>query len=121
MTRNDFLTLYKDVSKGLSAFGGLQGAKGTIFGFSYPPGGLVDHAIEGSSGLHDQLNSYFYYDALGNNIHSASSGLNGIWNYLNLIPAIPVGIGSVNNSMPGFITNVLNTVRVVKDNADKNR
>jgi hypothetical protein len=121
MATSDFITQYKEVNKGLSYLGALQGYTGAAVGIPYSPSGFINALFESVAGTHDELNSFHYYDIYGNNITGASSGLNGIWNLIDLFPAAPIGLGTLNNAIPGFVTNIINTNQSIKENSDNDK
>jgi filamentous hemagglutinin len=100
---DSFVTAYVD-KYGASPLGGIQGSQGLVFGISYSPGGVADKVIESFAGPHDWLNSFHYYDALGNNLPSAQTF--GIWNVLDVFLAAPMGLSTLNSQIP-----LLGTVR----------
>ena len=57
-----------DGKKMIGPTGGVQGAKGTLFGFDYELGSWQDRLIEAFSGTHDMIGGKFtgLYDAQGN-------------------------------------------------------
>jgi len=79
----------------VSPLGGLQGGEGLLFGQPYPPEGLINHVLEGFSGVHDTLNQPFFYTPNGTN-----RLLTGFWqksigyllNPVNVLLASPIAI-----------------------------
>jgi filamentous hemagglutinin len=72
------LAEYLDSPKGQKASGatgGIQGWKGTLFGISYPPGSVIDKAIESFGGSHDFIGGTLtgLYDEQG----KATRGMSG--------------------------------------------
>jgi filamentous hemagglutinin len=72
------LTQYLDTPEGqkmLGATGGLQGAKGTIFGYEYAPGSMMDRIVEAFAGTHDFIGGQLsnLYDEQGNAKRGRSS------------------------------------------------
>jgi RHS repeat-associated protein len=49
-----------------SPLGGHQGGPGRFFMWSYGPGDFLDRVVEAYSGVHDKLNSWFWYGPDGN-------------------------------------------------------
>ncbi|MBI5050671.1 MAG: hypothetical protein HZC11_07350 [Nitrospirae bacterium] len=74
-------------------FGGNQGGQGKIFGFNYPPNGIVNHILESWAGPHDWLNGWTY-DSVGNlrQLNLLESGINTFTNPLNIAIAAPLAI-----------------------------
>jgi len=50
-----------------SLLGGDQSGQGYIFGIPYYKGSFIDMIMESFAGPHDFANSYWFYDAMGNN------------------------------------------------------
>ena len=73
--------------------GGHEGGKGKIFGFNYPPGGVIDHVFESWAGPHDWLNGWTY-DSIGNlrQLNLLETGINTFTNPLNVAIAAPLAI-----------------------------
>ncbi len=73
--------------------GGIQGGQGKIFGFNYPPNGIVNHVLESWAGPHDWLNGWTY-DSVGNlrNLNLFERGLNTFTNPLNVAIAAPLAV-----------------------------
>lgn len=78
-----------------SPLGGVQGGHGQMalgVQFEYEPGSLWDRLAEGYAGTHDKLNSFIWYDDLGNgkNLQGTIKGQAGeITNYTNVLLATP--------------------------------
>ena len=66
--------------------GGYQPGPGQIFGIEYSPGSFGDWLVEGFSGTHDQLNSYYYYAADGSNLLGKGDALS----WANVAVAAPI-------------------------------
>ena len=76
-----------------SPLGGHQGGQGKLFGFNYPPGGIIDHVVESWAGPHDYLNSWAYAaDGTLRNLSRFEQFVGGITNPLNVAIATPVAI-----------------------------
>jgi len=76
-----------------SPLGGLQGGQGKIFGFNYPPKGIVNHIVESWAGPHDYLNSWAYNaDGTLRQLTRVEHFVGGITNPLNVGLAAPVAI-----------------------------
>ena len=78
--------------------GGVQGGQGKLFGIAYAPGSWQDYLVEAFAGPHDFLNSWYWYDRIGNNKVGlpplrrwVGEGLNGA----NIILAAPFVAASV--------------------------
>jgi filamentous hemagglutinin len=73
--------------------GGHQGGQGKIFGFNYPPKGIVNHILESWAGPHDWLNGWTY-DSIGNlrQLNLLETGINTFTNPLNVAIAAPLAI-----------------------------
>ncbi|MEK7180617.1 MAG: hypothetical protein AAB706_04025 [Patescibacteria group bacterium] len=82
----------QNLNAGPSLLGGHQGGQGKIFGFNYPPGGIVNHVFESWAGSHDWLNGWTY-DSFGNlrNLNLFERGINTFTNPLNVAIAAPLG------------------------------
>ncbi|HOW36576.1 MAG TPA: SpvB/TcaC N-terminal domain-containing protein [Candidatus Omnitrophota bacterium] len=97
-----------DLKAGPSPLGGHQGGQGKIFGFNYPPGGIIDHIFESWAGPHDWLNGWTY-DSYGNlrNLNLFEKGINTFTNPLNVaiaVPlAVPLAIEPIGYSAPSII------------------
>ena len=63
----DFMAKLTGTSKRIQAdrWGGNQGGPGQLFGFYYPPGGIVDKVVETFAGVHDSLNHPWFYNSNG--------------------------------------------------------
>ncbi|WP_242630900.1 filamentous hemagglutinin N-terminal domain-containing protein [Variovorax paradoxus] len=81
-----------------SPLGGLQGGLASINGIPYARGSFLDNLVESFAGPHDFLNAVHYYDELGNNIQNGASG---VWNVVDLLPAMPVGLATLASQYPG--------------------
>jgi filamentous hemagglutinin len=74
--------------------GGIQGAKGTLFGIPYAAGSWQDHLIESFAGTHDLIGGKLsgLYDTNGNIVQGMSSGerlLHDRWADVAVIPSAP--------------------------------
>ncbi|MFY3149229.1 hemagglutinin repeat-containing protein [Achromobacter xylosoxidans] len=96
MTMAEFLE--SDLGKEMSGpTGGNQGGPGTLLGFAYSPGGILDLAHEAYGGSHDFIGGTLsgYYDEQGN----ARRGLTPVqdfiyetWTAIALVPATPFAL-----------------------------
>jgi hypothetical protein len=82
-----------------SPLGGTQGLQGKVFGIAYKPGGIPDFINETYAGPHDQLNSWYWYDQIGN-AHVFKSGsfralFGGALNYFDVVLATPPALSSL--------------------------
>jgi filamentous hemagglutinin len=80
-----------------SPLGGLQGGLASINGIPYARGSFLDNLVESFAGPHDFLNAVHYYDELGNNIQNGASD---VWNVVDLLPAMPVGLATLASQYP---------------------
>ena len=56
-----------DIGKGLrSPLGGIQGGEGYLLGMPYSKDSVLSNLVESYAGTHDMLNSFIWYDSLGN-------------------------------------------------------
>ena len=81
-----------------SPLGGHQGGEGTIFGFSYKPDSLWDRVVEAYAGSHDYLNSFYWYDELGNinsHLSPAQRRIGEVLNGVNVLVATPFAAASL--------------------------
>jgi filamentous hemagglutinin len=74
--------------------GGVQGAKGTLFGFDYEAGSWQDQMIEAFSGTHDMIGGKLtgLYDEQGNakrGMSKIESGAYDAWAGVAIVPAAP--------------------------------
>ncbi|MDF3822754.1 hemagglutinin repeat-containing protein [Leptospira sp. 96542] len=74
--------------------GGVQGSKGTLFGFEYSPGGFVDHLMESFAGSHDFLfgSRSGLYDDQGNANQARLDGTKTIhegWSAIGVLGSSP--------------------------------
>ena len=88
--------------------GGRQGGQGKLFGFNYPPGGIVNHVVESWAGPHDYLNSWAYAaDGTLRNLTRFEQFVGGFTNPLNVgiaTPmAIPLMLGPTGATAPSII------------------
>ena len=84
-------------AQGISPLGGRQGGQGSLFGFSYSPGSLADLVVEAFGGVHDPLNSWYWYNEMGNAINHQGAAMwfgEGL-NAVNVLVAAPIVAGSV--------------------------
>jgi hypothetical protein len=92
-----------------SPLGGIQGGKGQIFGFGYPPGSVQDRVVEAYAGVHDFANHAWWYDQSGNIklISSMSSPMlyaAKVMNWVDVALATPVVAASVVGISPSLQT-----------------
>jgi hypothetical protein len=121
LSTSEFTKLYAGIN-GEALAGGVQGMQGSFVTIPYQPGSFLDKLNESMAGAHDTFSHPFYYDALGNMKEGASSGLNSAWSFINLIPAAPFGLGTLNNAIPGFVVNIiLNTNQNNQNNTGANK
>ncbi|WP_241136106.1 hypothetical protein, partial [Achromobacter xylosoxidans] len=96
MTMAQFLE--SDLGKEMSGpTGGNQGGPGTVFGFPYSPGGLLDLAHEAYGGSHDFIGGTLsgFYDQEGNarrGLTSFQKGMYDTWTGIALLPATPFAL-----------------------------
>ncbi|CAB3823225.1 hypothetical protein LMG26788_00376 [Achromobacter pulmonis] len=77
--------------------GGNQGGPGTLFGFPYSSGGILDLVHEAYGGSHDFISGTLsgYYDEQGNarrGLTPVQKGLYEIWTDIALVPATPFAL-----------------------------
>ena len=77
--------------------GGNQGGPGTLFGFPYSPGGILDLVHEAYGGSHDFISGTLsgYYDEQGNarrGLTPVQKGLYEVWTDIALVPATPFAL-----------------------------
>ncbi|PJM86423.1 two-partner secretion domain-containing protein [Achromobacter ruhlandii] len=77
--------------------GGNQGGPGTVFGFPYSPGGLLDLAHEAYGGSHDFIGGTLsgFYDEQGNarrGLTALQKGMYETWTGIALLPATPFAL-----------------------------
>lgn len=77
--------------------GGNQGGPGTLFGFPYSSGGILDLVHEAYGGSHDFISGTLsgYYDEQGNarrGLTPVQKGLYEIWTGIALVPATPFAL-----------------------------
>ncbi|MDS1140850.1 hemagglutinin repeat-containing protein [Pusillimonas sp. SM2304] len=80
--------------KASGATGGIQGAKGTLFGIPYSPGSLADKVVEAFAGTHDMIGGKLsgLYDKDGNATRDRSklvSNAQATWSIVAIAPAAP--------------------------------
>jgi RHS repeat-associated protein len=63
-----WLSLSQQSTVDPSPLGGFQGGQGKIGKWSYKPGSFADNVVESFAGIHDALNSWYWYDDYGNSI-----------------------------------------------------
>ncbi len=100
-----------DLLKG-NPLGGRQGlTKGRFFFLRYNPGDFLDHVVEAFAGPHDYLNSFYWYDSLGNIKTGLSSGqifFGEVLNGINVAIAAPAVAASVVQSYVPASTHIVN-------------
>ena len=102
----------KDVS-GLT--GGSQTKEGTLFGFKYENGGLIDKGIEYFGGPHDFMSSWNYENIDGVTYLKDNGALVNTASGLLLIPAIPFAAAPfIQNNI-----NELNTINYIRKQEEK--
>ncbi|WP_116522846.1 hypothetical protein [Achromobacter insuavis] len=77
--------------------GGNQGGPGTLLGFAYSPGGILDLAHEAYGGSHDFIGGTLsgFYDEQGNarrGLTPAQKDMYEIWTDIALVPATPFAL-----------------------------
>ena len=77
--------------------GGIQGAKGTLFGIPYTEGSWQDNLIEAFAGTHDLIGGKItgLYDKNGNIVQGLSNGgriLHDRWADIAVIPSAPFAL-----------------------------
>ncbi|MFY2998158.1 hypothetical protein ACOTIX_03275, partial [Achromobacter xylosoxidans] len=77
--------------------GGNQGGPGTLLGFAYPPGGILDLAHEAYGGSHDFIGGTLsgFYDEQGNarrGLTPLQKGMYETWTGIALVPATPFAL-----------------------------
>ncbi len=79
--------------------GGWQGGLGQFTFFDYQPGSIWDRVAEAYAGPHDMLNSFIWYDSIGNikaGIDASPLGYIGdIANYTNVLLATPFAFSTL--------------------------
>ncbi len=87
----------------VSRLGGIQGDRGSTFGYKYAPGSFPDFMCEAFSGPHDFLNSWFWYNADGNAIAHEGflRGFGEGLNALNVAIAAPFALADSAFLSPG--------------------
>jgi len=88
--------------------GGWQGALGRFAFFDYTPGSAWDRIAEAYAGPHDMLNSFIWYDGVGN-IKTGVEGtllghIGNVMNYVNVLFATPFALGTI--TPPGSMSAV---------------
>ncbi len=81
-----------------SVLGGFQGGQGSLFGASYESGSFADYLVEAYAGPHDFLNSFYWYDSLGNiavGTNVFARGIGEFTNYANVAVATPFAVGAM--------------------------
>lgn len=103
----------------ISSMGGHQGGEGVMsllgISFTYKPGSIFDRLDESYSGTHDMLNSFIWYDKLGNgkNLDDEQSGIFGeITNITNIAPATPFAMSVL--LPPGVWNAIVNSIQQIK-------
>jgi len=87
-----------------SPLGGVQGGHGTILRFAYGAGSFGDNLVETFAGIHDQLNSWYWYDALGNakNLTGWAARFGELLNKADVLIASPVAASTAINHFGAF-------------------
>ncbi len=100
--RNASITLFGFLKLPIPTSGPLGGSEslgGTLFGYRYEAGSIVDRLIEAFAGPHDFLNSVWYYGPDGRQSSNAWGSLLGpldwLPNWINLVPAAPFGAATL--------------------------
>lgn len=80
--------------------GGVQGAKGSLFGFSYEAGSWQDKLIESFSGTHDMIGGKLsgLYDEQGNikrGMSDAESKAYDAWASVAIVPSAPFAMAEL--------------------------
>lgn len=80
--------------------GGIQGAKGTLFGIPYPPGSWQDKLIEAFGGTHDMIGGKLsgLYDEQGNATREMTKAENttyNIWAAAAIVPSTPFAMAEL--------------------------
>jgi len=80
-----------------SPMGGCQGGDGRLFWMKYAAGSWQDRLVESFGGVHDSLNSPFWYNASGNGINytGVAKAFGETLNALNVVVAAPIVGASV--------------------------
>ena len=105
----------KDVS-GLT--GGSQTKEGTLFGFKYENGGLIDKGIEYFAGSHDFMSSWNYQNIDGVTYLKDNGGLVNTSSTLLLIPAIPFASAVF---IQDYSTQIQTGLKLQKDEKEKQK
>lgn len=105
----------KDVS-GLT--GGSQTKEGTLFGFKYENGGLIDKGIEYFAGPHDFMSSWNYQNIDGITYLKDNGGLVNTSSTLLLIPAIPFASAVF---IQDYSTQIQTGLKLQKDEKEKQK
>ena len=81
------------------ATGGIQGWTGTLFGFPYPPGGLIDKLHEAFGGPHDHIGGKVsgLYDEgnIKRGMTKAEDTLRQAWSGVALVPSAPFAMATL--------------------------
>jgi hypothetical protein len=87
-----------------SPLGGVQGGPGTILRFAYGAGSFGDNLVETFAGIHDQLNSWYWYDGLGNakNLTGLAARFGELLNKADVLIASPVAASTAINHFGAF-------------------
>ncbi len=78
--------------------GGFQAGQGSLFGVSYESGSFADYLVEAYAGPHDFLNSFYWYDSLGNiavGTNIFARGIGELANYTNVAVVTPFAVGAM--------------------------
>ncbi|RQG99868.1 hemagglutinin repeat-containing protein, partial [Paraburkholderia dinghuensis] len=89
--------------------GGIQGAQGTLFGYTYSPGSVVDQVVEAYAGPHDLIGGQIsgLYDGQGNTTRGMSStekSAYDAWSIVALAPATPFAAAT---ALPSQVWNAI--------------
>ncbi len=116
LTINQFLDQHPEWR---SPLGGYQGSQGQmeLFGirFDYVPNSLWDKLAESYAGTHDTLNSFIWYDKLGNakNLNGTVIGkIGNITNMTNVGVATPFALSVI---LPPEVWNaIITSIKIIK-------
>ncbi len=81
----------------VSPLGGLQGGEGNFIKWSCKSGGFIDYVVEAFSGVHDTLNTPYWYNVRGNNFAYGRLGtfIGEAFSLINVGLAAPVVVSSM--------------------------
>ena len=94
--------------------GGPQMKPGTLFGFAYSKGGIVDNTLERYAGPHDFMSSWNYENINGVTYLKDNGGLVNVASGLLLIPSVPFALAP-------FLQENFSNIEIYKDLKKQNK